>query len=427
MIKLSNIFIIWIIVWVTPMKTQSNDTTKIVENITSSFKDCNGNECQNKELVCQFKGGSCQIYCNDERSCENTTIRMTTGSYLNIYCQANMSCINAQITEAGTVTAYGENTLNGASIQCLEGKGCSISCKDSLSCSNSIIDGTQSVLSINCDKYQSCLDMTVYCPAGAMNRAYCTITGNEGNQITIHNEFNIYAPNGWGDIQFIDYTAYTLSGKLYCAGNDSFLIDGSQQSCDIQYGIWDCKDITSPCRDQYWLTQDRETYICDGVDGQNLCNDQEIICSEPTESQPLQIPACNLLCIGNDTCQNLRFQCNPEKKCDVVCAGDNSCNGLVVRGNSRNSGGRSHFYPMNIICGKNGNNAACQNSNFSAPFSVGYLYQLNINAFGTNNLRGTEIYAPQLYGNPLHLQCNFNQSCQGGMSLFGLLSLFFLW
>ena len=272
------------------------------------------------------------MYCDSEKSCENTTITLAEGAWLNVYCNENSSCVNAKITELRALTAYGQNTLTGAHINC-HSSGCNVNCMDTLSCSNSEIDGTNSgILEIECKKYQSCLDMTIRCPPGAMNREFCIITGSKGNQAVVHNEFNIYAPNGWGDIRFVDYEAYILSGQLYCGGNASSLLSTQDEySCDIQYGIWDCKDITSPCSNQTWLALDSETFICDGINGQNTCNDQEIICKEPTELTYLHTPACNLLCVGDNTCQNLVFQCDHEKTCDIVCAGEGSCNGLRVR------------------------------------------------------------------------------------------------
>merc|ERR1712154_697419 len=109
-----------------------------------------------------------------------------------------------------------------------------------------------------------------------------TIEGrySDGQRVDVHNEFNIYAPNGWGDIEFVDYKAYTLSGKMYCGGNDSTLISGSESECDIQYGIWDCVNISSPCRNQEWLMKGREYHICSG----DTCRNQTIECNHTVGS-----------------------------------------------------------------------------------------------------------------------------------------------
>ena len=195
-----------------------------------------------------------------------------------------------------------------------------------------------------------------------------------------------------------------------------FEFQTNENASNIRYGIWDCVDISSPCSNQTWLALDTETYICDGIDG-NTCNNAGIVCNEPTlyEEQYPHPPRCNLLCIGDGTCQNTTFQCNHGKRCEVVCSGEDSCDGLIVRGEIRDSGERFMNQPMNIICGKDGNNGACKNGNFSAPYRTNYNFALNVNAFGTNNLRGTKVYGPQRWGVPLNVQCNYNQSCQGGM------------
>ena len=232
---------------ITPLKSQSNVTStaasREIVNITQASYRCGegDNDCAFKELICNYEYGSCQIYCQTERACENTTVKLGPNtSWLNMYCKGNSSCINAKIYETGTLTAVGQNALDGAYVECIEGKGCTITCQQSLSCYNSEIDGTDSgYLDIQCKEYQSCLDMTIKCPPGAKNRAYCVITGTPGNQATVHNEFEIYAPHGWGDIRFDDYVAYTLSGKMYCGGNASFLQPEFPKdtvfSCDIRY------------------------------------------------------------------------------------------------------------------------------------------------------------------------------------------------
>eukprot|EP01083_Nonionella_stella_P038731 105296_1 len=131
--------------------------------------------------------------------------------------------------------------------------------------------------------------------------------------------------------------------------------------CDIRYGIWDCINTSSPCRDLFWFTHEREDYICDD---NAPCNDDYVCTPETTGDRPLwddPLPSCNLLCIDDGACSGVHFTCTNSKHCNVICSGNASCDGLIVKARGKDVLFPDYF--VNIVCGKNGNNASCINAN----------------------------------------------------------------
>ena len=201
---------------------------------------------------------------------------------------------------------------------------------------------------------------------------------------------------------------------MHCTDYDNI---GGADSCDIEYGIWDCKNPTSPCRalgGAYAL--DLEYHHCNDTDS---CSGEDIQCQAANSSIPIEyVPrSCNILCIGDGSCVGANITCHTDRECHIVCAGDNSCVGLTVSA----SGGVYLDGAVEIVCGKDGNERSCSNSTFN---SMPVLSGMKVNTFGRHNLLGTTIYGTNSF-DQLWIQCNFNQSCEGG-TCYGLLFFFIL-
>ena len=107
---------------------------------------------------------------------------------------------------------------------------------------------------------------------------------------------------------------------MYC--NDTWL--GGAVSCDIEYGIWDCKNPDSLCRSlgsPYDL--DLEYHHCNES---GSCSGEDIQCQAADSSIQIEyVPrSCNVLCIGDESCIGTNITCHTDRECHIVCGGEGS-------------------------------------------------------------------------------------------------------
>jgi len=378
---------------------------------------CYGTECANEELVCT-DSSECEIFCHDESSCIGATLRNSeeTGRLL-VYCEADSACESTVMYGVQRLRVNGADTLSGALVSLFPSLPNNhytviIECEDERSCADSLIIGTDAYkVNLECTAFEACHDITLHCPPGSEYNAACTIkgSGNNKERVDVHNELVIYAPNGWSSVEFEDYTAYALNGKLICGGAASTLMNSTgdiEYECDIRYGLWDCVDAASPCTDQEWI-EHGETFLCDDA---NRCDqyapDEPVVCTSDNSQygQP-----CALLCVADGSCLDMTFKCNTDRPCHIVCSGDGSCNGLIVD----YDGPMDATFDYTLVCGKDGNQGACWNTKVYPPSGLSD-YALNVHAFGFGSLQGAVINAP--WGNNidgLNVQCNNDRACRG--------------
>eukprot|EP01083_Nonionella_stella_P220787 789564_1 len=392
--------------------------------MTTQFYQCDEtNDCSGKEIICTFTHGSCHIECKTPNSCRNTVMRsqmLNTYQHLAVRCSMNNSCPNATIFDTIRVEGYGSNALESVTVNCLYGSSCQIICDNENTCLNATIKGTYTTeVDVKCNAYQSCHNIDVYCPPSGANYFNCEIHGNSDELYDIHTDFNIYGPNGWADIWFDNYNAYVIGGNFICGGENSwqgfFVGNGTESySCSIEYGLWDCKDPTSPCTNQVYFADNREYFIIDDdeIDGTYL------ECKQFDDSVLYPVTmwsACNLICRGDNTCQNVEFACTAlsKKQCNVICSGANSCNGLVLNNFSMPTSHPSFSSSdINVLCG---NDNACQNSYISPPDKMMSLTTYRVNLFGENNLIGSVVNCSGLYSSATcDIRCQNDLSCKSG-------------
>jgi len=118
-----------------------------------------------------------------------------------------------------------------------------IHCNGEHSCFGAIFNGSAvSQLNITgCIDYESCLHISLYCPATSKPSKNCMISGNDnlGGNITI------YTINGWDDID-IDYNgaADTIhSGQMFCGSYSNI-------SCAIAPDDWSCINTNDYCNNK---------------------------------------------------------------------------------------------------------------------------------------------------------------------------------
>ncbi len=375
--------------------------------------DCYGTECAGQELVCY--GWECYVRCFDEESCLGATMRNGDGHKLEVDCMADGACSDAIIYGAHRVRAQAPNALSGAVVYGYTDSSITttVECQQQSSCSKAEVIGSDSYrLSVECSEHESCHDMTIHCPpSDGVPR--CSVKGEYAHSVQpdIHNELVLYAPNGWSDIEFVDYTAFVSNGRMICGGNQSRIdsmdsMDSNSSSddlyeCQIEYGVWDCRDRSSPCSDQEWIDH-AQTFLCDET---NRCNDGETFsCEEAADGT-----SCDLLCVADGSCSGLTFNCHINRRCNIVCAGEGSCDGLSVDAVSTTWAAGD----WTVLCGKDGNEAACRALNVTSHrFLSGFGLQVYV--YGFRSMHKAFIQGPSGDGSyGLNVQCNHRESCNG--------------
>eukprot|EP01083_Nonionella_stella_P123956 373872_1 len=272
------------------------------------FISCAGaHECAGSIINCPVNG-NCTVYCLGDQSCSDTTIDATLsegsltvncgddhaekhsqstdhcktikifGSTLrespgDIIVQCNGNCMNSNINCAffGDCHIFCDGNCQHSHITGPIFGDLAIDCNAEGACINGIFNGAvSSKLSITgCQSYQSCLDLTLYCPPNTDGDMHCFIEGNDNLGIyretslptispathsptispapnptnaAIGNGIAIYAKHGWKDIA-VNYTGTfgeSHGGTMFCG-------DTYDATCDFAANAWSCGAMHYAC------------------------------------------------------------------------------------------------------------------------------------------------------------------------------------
>ena len=193
--------------------------------------------------------------------------------------------------------------------------------------------------------------------------------------------------------------------------NDINDTDDGIESCDIMYGLWKCKNVSSICH--YGETDYAQQYIL--CDEDNSCNEIEYECDERiggdgTVTNP---GACNIICSGTNSCNKMNVVCARDKICNLICSGNSSCLSNIIGVGQPT---RRMTNDVNIICGTSNTNGSCLYGTYNIfPTVTAHKYiQITVNSMGTYNLYQTQINI-QYHGWEVwtEVRCNNVASCQG--------------
>ena len=230
-------------------------------------------------------------------------------------------------------------------------------------CVNRIIDFSQATLGsgIDCLDDNTCININLYCPLNATVpictsppcRQNCEIRG-QNTIFQSHTNWTIHAPDSWDDITITDFNVF-IQGTMHCEYNTESTNNSSSSSsasCDIQYGLWNCKDPLNPC----FRGKSNTNYIHCNEDYQDTqCNDPSNIISCPDSAEGEENAVCNIICNGDSSCSSKVINCGSRSECNVLCVGHESCTDSVVNCPSASD------QECNIICGSIENSNSCNN------------------------------------------------------------------
>mmetsp|Transcript_73287 Transcript_73287/g.65980 ORF Transcript_73287/g.65980 Transcript_73287/m.65980 type:complete len:335 (-) Transcript_73287:61-1065(-) len=247
------------------------------------FVSCSGDKlCQNSIIECPING-NCNIECRGYKSCQNLIINATlsiTGN-INILCQdASQECeslsiygsiyddTNTQQTDLSLKCNGDLRSCHKSNIHCPVSGDCLIQCQSDESCKNNSISGPingdlmvqctgessciQSTIKAEnadeldlsgCSRSDSCLDLTIHCPPMTnITNPNCFIQGNDNLGSYSGQGINIYAMNGWQDVEVSYSGSYGLrhQGTMHCGS-------GYNSQCSFASSEWSCIDEDAFC------------------------------------------------------------------------------------------------------------------------------------------------------------------------------------
>eukprot|EP01083_Nonionella_stella_P015732 44006_1 len=167
--------------------------------------------------------------------CTNTTSDI---DILNetVACPPNTDCV-LQCMDCESLTLHCPNNTN-----------CNIQCHAASSCASVTVDARHSHnLIIDCIGHESCENINMYCPVHGINNSmdgkHCALHGSDGST---HSNLNVYAMNGWKDVDFIQYNASinrtSNNNKMHC----NYVNNEYMDSCLLSMP-WNCMDPTHVC------------------------------------------------------------------------------------------------------------------------------------------------------------------------------------
>eukprot|EP01083_Nonionella_stella_P007129 20590_1 len=220
--------------------------------------------CLGSVINCPLNG-NCTVFCLGDQSCQDTIIDATSSNgHFNLLCdESTDQCKGIKIygstldTNTGTFTVTCNGNLRAcvhSEIHCHRAGNCKISCNGDTSCRwsqitgpsmngrlnvdcdgkracfDAILDGRlSSSLDIGgCSAFESCSDVTLYCPPNTNGYKRCFMPDHSGST-------TIYAIHGFDDIDIDDSSRGTShhDAKMFCG-------DHYDTSCDIATHTWTC-------------------------------------------------------------------------------------------------------------------------------------------------------------------------------------------
>lgn len=302
------------------------------------FEDCNSTQTET----------DCEILCNSAFECFNTTLSCLGENDCYIECRSDNSCQYSQINYD-----YNQNNLTnsyfglncerfqacfGNSIFCPKhGSFCFIDCDGNNGCETAQINSLNLSLTMTssmyvlCNVYETCHNITIYCPQTSGTECNITCDGNRACRYSRINSKYALLP----DVNDTNPARMNLICSLSQGCQDSVIY------C-LQFGICniDC-DASQGCRNsKIYCPQNQDCLIkCVGY----ACRESEIYC-------PTIDGKCSITCDGNSACRDMTVHCFEDNKlaiaenvnyngthansssyCNVTCQGAGSpCDGLVV-------------------------------------------------------------------------------------------------
>ena len=245
---------------------------------------------------------------------------------------------------------------------------------------------------IDCRGDDTCINITLICPinstitnthsssSSSSSRYNCEIRGY--NTIyQSHQNWTIIAPNSWSDLTITNFNVF-IQGTMFC----------KESSCDIQYGLWNCKDPSNQC----FYQRSNTNYFHCNEDQQ--CQQEIISCPDSDEGEDNSI--CNIICNGFESCSQSTINCGARSQCNVLCVGEESCKNTTINCQTGST------QECNIICGSPDVTESCTDVVINS-----YENRANTNIFsmGLASMENATIIGPRF--NDLNIQCNNLQSC----------------